>query len=235
MKITNKQILITWIVVLSALTVVAWQFEIGRLILYPFTVLGTWFHEMGHGLMALILGGSFQELEIFSNGSGLARWAGPVFGGSIGKGLVAAAGPIGPTLSGALFLISSANQKWSAILLYILTALLIISGIYWIKGMFGLIVVIGFGLLTGVIAFKGNEKVKQFYLIFLGVQACLSVYLSIDYLLTTQANIEGELQMSDTGVMELYLFLPHWFWGGLIVFLSVVTIWKSLVYAIKHA
>lgn len=235
MKITNKQALITWILILSVLTITAWQFEVGRLILYPFTVLGTWFHEMGHGLMALILGGSFHELEIFSNGSGLARWSGPVFAGNIGKGLVAAAGPIAPTIGGAVFLMASANEKWSAIILYILTVLLIISGIYWIKGTFGLVVVLVFGALTGFVAFKAKAKIKQFYLIFLGVQACLSVYLSIDYLLATQANVSGELQMSDTGVMELYLFLPHWFWGGLIVFLSVITIWKALVYAIKNA
>lgn len=234
-KITNKQLLLIWIIVLSALTITAWQFETGRIILYPFTVLGTWFHEMGHGLMALILGGRFEKLEIFANGSGLAYWSGPLFIDRIGKGLVAMAGPIGPTVSGAVFLISSASEKWGKIILWVFAVVLVISGIYWVRSAVGISIVIGFGLLTGFIAYKGKNRLKQFYLIFLGVQACLSVYLSIDYLLMSQAEVSGELQMSDTGMMELYLFLPHWFWGAFIIFISVITIWKALTYAIKKA
>ena len=40
--------------------------------LYPFTLLGTWVHEMGHGLGALLCGGRFDRLEIFEDASGLA-------------------------------------------------------------------------------------------------------------------------------------------------------------------
>lgn len=234
-KITNKQLFLTWIIVLSALTITAWQFDTGRIILYPFTVLGTWFHEMGHGLMALILGGRFEKLEIFANGSGLAYWSGPLFMGDIGKGIVALAGPIGPTIFGAFFLISSANEKMGKVVLWILTVILIISGIYWVRSAVGIAIVVGFGLLTGFIAYKGKSKLKQFYLIFLGVQACLSVYLSIDYLLMSEANVTGEAQRSDTGMMELYMFLPHWFWGGLIIFISIITIWKALSYAVRKS
>jgi hypothetical protein len=35
----------------AATTVVLWQFAAGRYLLYPFTILATWFHEMGHGLV----------------------------------------------------------------------------------------------------------------------------------------------------------------------------------------
>lgn len=234
-KITNKQLIFTWIILLSALTITAWQFDTGRLILYPFTILGTWFHEMGHGLMALILGGHFDRLEIFSNGSGLAYWSGPVFGGDFGKGFVAAAGPIGPTLAGALFLFASAKEKWGNIVLWILGILLVTSGIIWVRSLVGIGIVVLFGAITILIALKGKAKLKQFYLIFHGVQACLSVYLSIDYLLMSQATVSGEMQMSDTGVMSMYWFLPHWLWGSLIIFISILTIWKALTYALKHA
>lgn len=234
-KITNKQLLLTWIIVLSIATIVAWQFNTGRLVLYPFTVLGTWFHEMGHGLMALILGGRFERLEIFANGSGLAYWSGPLFIPRIGEALVAMAGPIGPTIAGSIFLVSSANEKWSKIILWIFSIILVISGIYWVRSVAGIAIVLAFGLITILVNLKAGTKFKQFYLIFLGIQACLSVYLSIDYLLMSQANVDGELQMSDTGVMELYLLLPHWLWGAIIIFLSVITIWKSLYYAVKKA
>ncbi len=229
----NKLLLV--IIAISIVTVAMWQTDIGRLILYPFTVLGTWFHEMGHGLMALILGGSFIDLEINSNGSGLARWSGSLFLGDFGKAAVAGAGPMGPTIAGAICIIASAKEKWTKVALYILSAVLFISAIYWVRSWFGIPVVIGFGILTSFIALKGNRQFQRYTLIFLGVQSCLSVYLSIDYLMMSHGTVGGETMNSDTAVMEQYLFLPNYIWGGFIILGSILTIWKSLSYALKKA
>ena len=230
----ENQKILTAILVISALTITAWQFEIGRLILYPFTVLGTWFHEMGHGLMSVILGGRFESLRIESNGSGLALTAGPyLVGDSLGKALVAMAGPIGPTIFGSIFIITSKTEKYAKWTLGALTLLLLISGVYWVRSWFGIPVVLFFGLLTGFIAYKGSSNLIKYYLIFLGVQACLSVYLSIDYLLTPLVKTASGDQLSDTNAISTYLFMPYWFWGGFIVFLSVVAFWKSLKFALK--
>ena len=49
-----------------------WQSPFLGQVRYPFLLLGTWFHEMGHGITALILGGKFEYLEIYSNGGGVA-------------------------------------------------------------------------------------------------------------------------------------------------------------------
>jgi hypothetical protein len=45
----------------------------GGTILYPFTLFATWVHEMGHGLTGLVVGGSFDKLEIFGNVRGFPR------------------------------------------------------------------------------------------------------------------------------------------------------------------
>ena len=39
-------------------TVALWQVPYGDTLLYPFTLLATWFHEMGHGLASMLLGRS---------------------------------------------------------------------------------------------------------------------------------------------------------------------------------
>jgi hypothetical protein len=52
----------------AATTVDLWQFAPGRYVLYPFTIPATWFHEMGHGLCAKLLGGSFVSLSLFPEG-----------------------------------------------------------------------------------------------------------------------------------------------------------------------
>lgn len=50
---------VIWLVAAAGLTVLLWRFPWGNYLLYPFTLLATWFHEMGHGLTALLLGESF--------------------------------------------------------------------------------------------------------------------------------------------------------------------------------
>ena len=45
----------------------------GGLVVYPFTLLTTWVHETGHGLLALAVGGHFRSLEIFWDASGVAH------------------------------------------------------------------------------------------------------------------------------------------------------------------
>ena len=44
----------------------------GRYVLYPFALLATWAHEMGHGLAALLFGGSFHELDLYPDLGGQA-------------------------------------------------------------------------------------------------------------------------------------------------------------------
>ena len=86
-----------WLLVGLALALlIIWQLPGGDYFIYPFTILSTWFHEMGHGLMAWALGGTFLRLEIFQNGSGLATYSLPVTASKFTHGLIALAGPIGP-------------------------------------------------------------------------------------------------------------------------------------------
>jgi len=228
MNINNNQKVIIWIGVFSLITIVLWQIPFGMLILYPFTILGTWFHEMGHGLMAVLLGGSFERLEIYSNGSGLAYWNGDLFFGGFGKAMVAAAGPLGPTIAGSLFIIFSRKERAAKITLIVLTILLLISGVYLVRTWFGTPVILGFAVIFGFIAFKGNRNWQKYTLIFLGVQACLSIYMSIGYLLSPGGEINGKVINSDTVVMQNELVLPYWFWGTVLIFISVFAIYTSL-------
>ena len=115
-KIINRNVLILLITVI--VTVMLWQFQTGRYIIYPFTILGTWFHEMGHGLTAIILGGSFNYLELFPDGSGLAVHTGNLLFGSIGRAVVAAGGPVFPIIIGSVLIIASVKFKSSNIILF---------------------------------------------------------------------------------------------------------------------
>jgi hypothetical protein len=216
---------LTWLIAAAIATVVLWQIPGGDYILYPFTILATWFHEMGHGLMALLLGGEFQKLEIFSNGSGVATYAMSLSLAPIGPAMVAAAGPMGPPIAGAGLILASRRFTTTTLSLKILGSCLLLSTIIWVRSLFGFVAIPLLGLLILGISGKTPQWVQGFTIQFLGVQACVSTYHQLDYLFSFSA---GSLGLSDTAQMQKYLILPYWFWGGLMAIASLVILVQSL-------
>lgn len=222
------------LIAFSLITLVVWQIPIfGRYILYPFTILGTWFHEMGHGLTAIMLGGAFHELIINSNGSGLASHSGSLFLGDIGRALVAAGGPLGPPIAGAAMIIASRTIKSSKPALFTISAIMIISVLLWIRSPFGIAIMLIWGILLFMAALKAKGNTQKLTLQFIGIQAFFSVYLSIGYLFSSGGVVGQSSYMSDTGHIAEYLFLPHWFWAVVILVFSFYIIVRSFKYAYR--
>jgi hypothetical protein len=216
------------LVLFAIATSVLWQFQIGYYILYPFTILGTWFHEISHGITAMILGADFKKLEIFANGSGVATYSGGVFLGGFGNAVVAAAGPLGPAIFGSIFIVSTKFPKRTQFILRIFALFLILSVVLWVRTLFGAFVILLFGIGIFFAAQKSSQKVQKLILQFLGVQAITSVYLSIGYLFSSGAEIGGMGFNSDTQVIQNELFLPYWFWAILILGISAFLLFYSL-------
>lgn len=217
-----------WLSIAAIATIVLWQVPFGSYILYPFTILATWFHEMGHGLMAMLLGGNFERLLIFPNGSGVAIHSGPLFLGPLGRALVSAAGPMGPPIAGAALILMSRGRSSTRTGLMLLGAALLLSTLLWVRSLFGVIMIplLGIGILA--IALYAKPWIQAFAIQFLGVQACISTYHQLNYLFTEQAAIGGQVMLSDSGQIAQALFLPYWFWGGLMAIASLVILWQSL-------
>jgi len=205
----------------AATTVVLWQFAAGRYVLYPFTILATWFHEMGHGLCAMLLGGSFVSLSLFPDGSGYAIHSGTRFLGQPGLALIAAAGPLGPALAGALLIVLSLRPRWSKLGLTVVALAMLLSALIWIRTVFGVSLMVLWALALLLIRFKKSERWHSLTLQVIGVQACISVFLNIDYLFTEKVRVSGRLVYSDTGQIAAALFLPYWFWAFLLTGLTL--------------
>ncbi len=180
--------------------------------------------------MAMILGGTFHNLEIFPNGSGLARHSGMLIFGGIGTAMTAAAGPVGPTVAGSIFMAMSRKRASTGFALFLLGAMLILSVIFWVRSLFGALIILAFGVIILIIAIKGRSGLKAITLQFLAVQAFASVYLSIDYLFSSGGVIGLKDFQSDTAMIEQNLFLPYWFWGGLIIVFSIIMFVASVRY-----
>jgi len=92
---------------------------------------------MGHGLCAMLLGGSFVSLGLFPDGSGYAVHSGTRFLGQPGLALIAAAGPLGPALAEALLIFLSLRPKSSRRGLAGVALVMLLSAVIWIRTLFG--------------------------------------------------------------------------------------------------
>ncbi len=218
-----------WLLIASAvLTVALWQMPGGNYALYPFTILSTWFHEMGHGLAALALGGEFRGLALFANGSGMATYALPADHGSMAPALVAASGPLGPAVAGAVFIWSGRYPITAKLCLLILGAMLLLAVVLWAKTSFGVTAMVALGGSILLIATLTAPWLQAFAIQFFGVQACISTYQQMDYLFMRAAEVNGQHMLSDTGQIAHYVGLPHWFWAIALLALSAALLAGSL-------
>lgn len=217
----------------SLMIIIVWNIPDGFYYLYPLTILATYFHEMGHGLAALLLGGNFHYLLVHPDGSGVAVHSGVQFLGPIGQAIVAIGGPLGPTFAGMLFIYASASVKATQRLLVVIGALIIITVLIWVRSVFGVLFLIAVGALLMYIGIKSSERAKQLVLQFLGVSSMLSLYQNIGYFFIDKVEIDGKIMYSDTGYLQEYLFLPYWMWAIIILGISLFAFYKSFAYLYK--
>lgn len=227
----QRIVLLMWIAVVSVLL---WQARIGSLILYPFTILATWFHEMGHGVAALLTGASFERLLIFPDGSGIAQSMVPANASGLTHALIAASGPLGPAIAGSLLIIASRTDKATRAALMVVSLALILSTVIWVRTLTGWLVLPALGIAILALAWRGTADQRQFGIQLLGVQACISVWEQFGYLFSAGGSIGGELHRSDTSAIADALLFPYWFWGAAISAVIVLLLWWSFAVAFRR-
>ena len=221
----------SYLALIAVGTVVLWQLPLGQTVLYPFTLLATWFHEMGHGVASMLLGARFDELVLFADGSGYAQSAWPSDTPGIFHALTAAAGLMGPALAGAALIVASRSQKATRVLLVALGAALAISTLVWVRSLAGWIVLPVFAAVILLIASLDRPRLQKVTIEFLGIQAAISIWRDIHYLFSPGATVDGRQLVSDTGAIADALLLPYWFWGGAITVAILAILWKALKFA----
>ncbi|HKU41201.1 MAG TPA: M50 family metallopeptidase [Polyangiales bacterium] len=209
-------------VVSVALTIALYAVPDLRIVAYPLLLLSTLVHEMGHGLAALAVGGSFTSFEMFSDGSGVAHTTG---GDSrLAAAFVAAGGLIGPAVAGALSFVAGRRPGSARVFLSVLCLGALVALALVVRNAFGWVFVGSFALLLGALVLKGSPRASQVLLVFLGTQLGLSVFSHRHYLFTDTAVIGGEMMPSDVAQIANALLLPHWFWGVVCAATSVLAL-----------
>ncbi len=204
-----------WVAV--AVSIVVPRLPFGRQILYPFALLGTWVHEMGHGVAAVAVGGRFQRLEIYSNLGGQALSSG-VWG--VRRAVVAAGGLIGPALAGGAVIVLGSRPQTAGWVLGVLALAIALSLITVVRNLFGWLALGTVAAVLAPVAAYGPEGLRIFLAQLVGIQFCLAFWGTLDYMFTKNFVRGGRVHDSDTQEIANVLVLPYWFWAGLITVTS---------------
>jgi peptidase M50B-like protein len=194
----------------GAVTALLYAVPVGRTLAWPLVLLSTLAHELGHGIAAALLGGHFQSLVIYADGSGMAQSAGSF--GRVATAVVAGAGLVGPAAAALALLALGRRERWARGVLVGLGAALLALAIFRVRNVFGFWFVVSVG---GLLLFVATRAVSlaQTVIVLLAVQLGLSVFSRSDYLFTPTALTAAGRLPSDVSVMASALFLPYWFWG----------------------
>ena len=175
----------------------------------PFKWLESYFHEISHGIAALVTGGSIIKIELFPNGAGLCTTQ----GGS--RFFISFFGYAGAALWGVLiYSIASANMRMAQLFSAFLALLLISSMLFWIRDLLTFVIVL-FLLAIFIAKFKFSKLIYlQISLQVTGALVLLNSVKSPWYLVDGRSLGDGATLAKLTGLPEI-LWVLMWFILGL--------------------
>lgn len=201
-------------------TLLVYWSPMGRLVEQPFRYLATMVHEMGHGVAALLVGGSFSELVIRTGGGGYA-----VVGGypadSWQDAIVCGAGLIGPSVVAAIGFFVARRAQMSRIFLGTIGGCLVLAGVLVARIP---LVIATIGITAGAclfVAIRTEKEVASCVTVFLSMQLALSLFSDSGYALSKFAS--GD-KLSDSARMAVGLGGSYWMWGALCVLISLIVL-----------
>lgn len=197
----------------SFLTLVLYVIPFLHPIAYPFVLLSTLVHEMGHGVAAMLAGGHFLSFNMWFDGSGIARISGDF--NSFARAFVSAAGLVGPAIVAGLFFQNIKTERRARVMLASFGIVLIISILLVVRNLFGVFFVGAIATLAFYFSLGRGKTYSQVVLAFFATQLALSVFSRSDYLFTETALTKSGAMPSDVAQIADALFLPYWFWGAL--------------------
>lgn len=173
----------------------------------PFTWLASYFHEMSHGLVALLTGGHILQIQLFTNGAGLCTSQ----GGS--RFLISFSGYAGAIVWGSIiYLIATLKRSFARVFCGLIVLLLCCSLLLWVRDVLTFFICV---FLLGLFLILLNNKIRshiQWLVQLIGMVIVLNALLSPLYL------IDGR-SIGDGASLAQFTFVPEIIW---------VIIWSSM-------
>lgn len=194
----------------------------GGILVYPFTLLTTWVHEIGHGLAALAVGGGFDRLQIFWDASGVAHTS-EAHGWPVA--VVALGGLLAPPLTGAAILLIARGARRARGVLLTLAVALVISLALWVRSPAGYFAVPLVAALLVYVERRWSDNRRLVAAHFIAVELALDTLgRMLHYVFVPTATSGGVERKSDIVLVAESLGGPYFLWG-----LAVATLALALL------
>jgi hypothetical protein len=175
----------------------------------PFKWLESYFHEISHGLTALLTGGSIVQIQLFPNGAGLCTTRG---GSAFFISLMGYGGAI---LWGCLiFYLASSHRKIAQTFSILLIGLLASSILLWVRDLLTLFIIVVLLILVIAKLKYSSQKYLQTLLQLTGLLVLINSLMSPLYLLDGQAKGDGAALANITYIPEI-IWVAIWFIAAL--------------------
>jgi len=202
---------------------------LGGFVLYPFSILATWAHEMGHGLTAEVVGGEFKYLELYATLGGVAYSTRPDT--LLAPPLIAAGGLLAPSIAGGMVVYLGSQESTARWIMEGVGALLILSALIWVRNLFGFAATLSLGAAALALGYYASELVEVALAQFVGIRLSLESLSDVDYMFTKQFLRNGQVMSSDSQTIAAHLGLTYWIWGGFIALLTVAILYGAYTLA----
>ncbi|MFV9503954.1 MAG: M50 family metallopeptidase [Oscillochloridaceae bacterium umkhey_bin13] len=225
-------IIATWsrpdivLVTLFALsTTLLWRVPLIGMLFYPFRLLNTFIHELGHGFAALLTGGSFERFIVRPDMSGLAL----IRGGNLL--VVASAGYVGAALFGGFLILLSATDLATQTILLGLGLGLGLLCLLFVRNGFGVLAGLLLAASLGAAGWYFNDGVATLLVAVLALQMPLAAMHSLIDLLRRSVRRPQDGQVSDAELLAERTRVPALIWATLWLFSALAIMVLTVTFA----
>lgn len=213
---SNRSLQVAVLVVLIGCTVWFWS----TLALYPIKLFVVLLHELSHGFAAFLTGGEILSIEINELIGGSCQYRGG------NRVVVASAGYLGSLLWGGVILVTASRTTLIRELGILISGIMIIATLLWIRNSFGILFTVGSALLLFILCRFLPSWMVRILLQFLGTASCLYVLVDI-YEDVIRVSQDG----SDAHTLSLLTCIPAQVWGVIWGLIALVMILYSFYLA----
>ncbi len=194
------------------------------LAVYPLKILVVFFHELSHGLAALLTGGSIERIELVAQEGGLCVTSGG------NRFVLLTAGYLGSLVWGGLILLLASRTRIDRAVSIVLGLILVAVSVFFIRPFLGFGFFFGLlaGLALGATGVLLSEGVNDYLLRVIGLTSCMYAVLDIKSDIIDRPGIR-----SDAAMLSDLTGLPTLFWGFVWIAVAVVAAFFFLLLACK--
>jgi hypothetical protein len=166
----------------------------------PLNWLESYFHEMSHGIAALVTGGQIISIQLFANGAGLCTTQGGI------SFIISFFGYAGATLWGWLvFTIANSHQRTAQIFSAVMLCLLVLSMLFFVRDLLTIIIVSSLALMFFITIKLRRLYYVQLLVKFFGLSILLNSLLSPTYLFDGRS-------LGDGAALAEMTLVPEFIW-----------------------